>query len=302
MKKIIMLVLCLTFVITALTGCSSKYQFTEAFFPIEIIEGNEVQQNTQSSPIDVKHENLVKELLPSLTTFINNTFNLNIDKPAPVVKAFSPTKDSLFASYNDGTLYINTSSAAKNTRFTLIHELIHYLSDNNGNVGFSHTVNYQGFEQFLGYGLTEGMTDLVAFMYCEANGISTPKDYGYINNDHIAHAYYMLEPKVVEWMFNSNHESMSEFVKNNIKQVASIPSGYEKEFAFHFYIYQDLLMDCSVGNIYNEYLFAKSFKSSFEILCVTTRAFEDDVLKQEIYDQIISNHDNNDVLKEMVFG
>ena len=57
------------------------------------------------------------------------------------------------------------------------------------------------------------MTDLVAFMYCEVNGISTPKDYGYINNYPIVHDYYMLEPMVVEWMFNSNHKSMSDFVK-----------------------------------------------------------------------------------------
>ncbi len=304
MKKIITLALCLTLTLLALTSCNSKYEFSYAFFPISVANDYEPADDIDGSIIDVKYEDLVANTLASLTTYINKEFNMDLSKPMPDVKSYTPHKDSIVATYHKGTIFVNPSAISDHTEFLIAHELIHYLSDNNGHAGFTHITEYNNYQVFVGYGITEGFADIIAYKYCKENGIKTPDlaTLAYNNNERVAAVYYLLEPETIRWYFASDHESMSNFVKEKVKEVAVIPKEYVTNFDFHFYVCQDLLLDCSTGNINDYNASLLSFKSSFEMACITARASENAELKLQIYNDILSECDNENVIRDMILN
>ncbi len=304
MKKIITLALSITLLLVSLTSCGAGYEFQYAFFPIDVANDYVPADDIDGSAIDVKYENLVVNTLTSLTNYINDEFNMDLDKPIPDVKSYTPHKDSIVASYHKGTIFVNENAVSEYWEFFIVHELIHYLSDVDGNTGFTHLVEYNNYTVFVGYGITEGYADILAYKYCEENGIATPDlaNLYYNNNERVAAVYYLLEPETMHWYLMSDHESMSNFVKENVEKVAKIPNGFKDNFDFHFYATQDLLLDCSSGNIQNDSTYALVFKASFEMASITARASEDKTLKENIYENVLSTCDNGNVIKNMILG
>lgn len=304
MKRIIPLALCLTLILAFLTSCSSNYEFQYAFFPVNVANDYEPADDIDGSTIDVKYENLVANTLTSLTNYINDEFNMNLDKPMPDVKSYTPHKDSIVATYHKGTIFVNEAAVSEYSEFFIVHELIHYLSDVDGNTGFTHLVEYNGYSVFVGYGITEGYADILAYKYCEENGIAIPNlaNLYYNNNERVAAVYYLTEPATMRWYLMSDHESMSNFVKENMEKVAVIPQDYTKDFDFHFYTTQDLLLDCSTGNINSDSTYALVFRASFEMACITARASENKALKENIYENVLSTCDNGNIIKNMILG
>lgn len=304
MKRIITLALCLTLILAFLTSCSNNYEFRYAFFPISVANDYEPADDIQGDDVSLEYEPILNKTMSSLTEFINNKFNLSISKSIPEVKSFTPNKESVVATYFKGTLFVNPTAISDYSEFFIVHELIHYLSDNNGHAGFTHITEHDGYQVFVGYGITEGFADIIAYMYCEENGIETPDlaNFAYNNNERVAAVYYMLEPETIRWYFASDHERMSKFVKENVEKVALIPQEYNTEFDFHFYVCQDLLLDCSTGNINDYNTSLLSFKASFEMACITARASENKDLKRQIYNEILSECDDGNAIKKMILG
>ena len=306
--RLLALTLCLFICIFCLASCAEKYKFEYAFFPMGIVETSEDPRDFSSDEIDEAYISLVEDYLISLTSFINKKFGLNISKPMPVVKSYTPNYDAL-ASYCEGTMYLCIDAITDDEAYGIVHELVHYLSDNNGYVGFIHKLTVEDSSINVGFGLTEGLTELITIMYCVENSIPLPEriiednDY-YIYNRNLAEVYYALEPKVMDWLFKGDHESMTNFVKTNLNDVAIIPSEYSNATVFdlHFYAYQDILMDTMTGIIEDEYSFRLMYTASFEMAAVTVRACSDKELKNRIYEEILINHDQNYVVKNMVFA
>lgn len=304
MKRIITLVLCLTLILVSLASCSNKYEFAYAFFQVDVANDYVPAHDLEGSDITAKYELDLSELMSSLINFINTKFNLDINKPIPNVKSFTPSKESIVATYHKGTIFVNTNFISDYPEFFIIHELIHYLSDIDGNSGFTHLVKYNDYNVFVGYGITEGYADILSYMYCKENGIGTPDlaNTNYNNNERVAAVYYLLEPDTMRWFLTSDHKSMSDFVKEEIKKIAIMPADSINNFDFHFYVCQDLLLDCSTGNI-NDYGAASlSFQASFEMACITARASKNVELKKAIYNDILSICDNSNALKNMILG
>ena len=304
MKRIITLAFSITLLLLSLTSCGAGYEFQYAFFPIDVANDYVPADDIDGSTIDVKYENLVANTLTSLTNYINDEFNMDLDKPMPDVKSYTPHKDSIVATYHKGTIFVNEFAVSEYSEFFIVHELIHYLSDVDGNTGFTHLVEYNDYTVFVGYGITEGYADILAYKYCEENGIAIPNlaNLYYNNNERVAAVYYLMEPETMRWYLMSDHESMSNFVKENIEKVAAIPKDCTNDFDFHFYTTQDLLLDCSTGNINSDSTYALVFRASFEMASITARASDNQTLKENIYENILSTCDSGNIIKNMILG
>ena len=289
MKRIIALILCVISIFT-LASCSSqdKYDFQYAFFEIELEpSGEEVSRDIDSKRIDQSYIDRVNELFVSLTSYMNERFDLNLAKPLPDVKAYSPDWGAN-ASYLDDTLYINVDIPV--TDDILIHELIHYLSDNGGNkLGFIHNVEHNGHNISVGRGFNEGFTDILTVMYCTDNGISLPPNVldstdMYSDNRALAQAYFMLNEETVTWYFNSDHQSMTNFVLDSLNAVANVPENFSDKdtFDLFFYIYQDFLLEYGIGSRTDVEGYILMYTSSFEIASITVRNCPDRKLKKQI--------------------
>ena len=306
--RLLAITLCLFICIFCLTSCAEKYEFEYAFFPMAVGEPAEDPRDFSSDEIDETYISLVEDYFNSLTSFINNKFDLNLSKPMPVVKSYTPNYEAL-ASYCEGTMYLYVDGITDDEAYAIVHELVHYLSDSNGYVGFVHGLTIEGTPINVGFGLTEGLTELITIMYCVENDIPLPEriieenDY-YIYNRNLAEVYYSLEPKVMDWLFKGDHESMTNFVKTALNDVAVIPSEYSNATVFdlHFYTYQDILMNAMKGIIEDDYSFNIMFRASFEIAAITVKACPDNQLKNRIYEEILIKHDQDDVVKNMVFA
>ena len=313
MKKIIALLLVLVSIFT-LVSCSKekapekKYTFQYAFFPTtyESIPPDK-PEDFPISEIDQKYIDRTRELLASVTEYINKKFGLNISKPMPTVKAYSPDWGAS-ASYLNNTLYIDPSQFTSED--LLVHEIIHYLSDNGDyNIGFIHTEYHENNPETIGHGLTEGYTDAIAVMYCLENnlsireGIISSSD-SYAHNRNIANAYIMLEPQTVVWFFASDYQSMSNYIHTSLNTVATVPKSipFNNTFDFLFYVYQDCLLDYGIGKRTDFEGYRLMYTSSYEIASITIRSCKNDALKNQIYQDCFADIDSNDVMKNMILA
>jgi len=303
------LILCLCICVTTLAGCSRKYNFEYDFFPAEVeCVDEEPTQDFTVTEIDEKYINIVKTYLDSLTAFVNKKFQLNISKPVPEIKGYIPSRHTA-ASYRERIVYLYVEEDSDYETFSIIHELVHYLSDNDGQTGFIHQNFSNGKPATWGYGLTEGFTDLVTILYMQENSLTLPQyiqeKTGYYSDlQDLAQVYYTLEPKTIEWLFQSDYQSMTNFVYSSLNSVALIPNEYKdtEMFDMCLYSYTDLLLNLTTSDSEYIYSFQLMYTSSFEMAAVTVRACPDKQIQKNIYDEILINHDQDSTIKNMIFS
>jgi len=117
---------------------------------------DDIGRDTQT-PVDSSYKNYTLQVFEEVSQMYG------IEKSAPSIAYFHP-HDHIYSQYYDGYIYINFMDydTVEDSKSAIAHELIHYLTDNNGVFAFEYTLE----DTYLfGNAFNEGVTNYFSNKY-----------------------------------------------------------------------------------------------------------------------------------------
>lgn len=214
-KKVFALLLAMSMIFV--TGCNNKSEFVPQLYDWSMPSFIEADDSTEINlPTSTTSERSISEEIEKIFKQLCSFYG--IEKATPEIRQV--TADD-FLSYTGGTkmdgcylnniIYVLDTVDLQNTHslHIVVHELLHYLSDNGENRGFRYKTS-EG--NTLTYFFNEGTTDYLASEFVNEN-VDTPYDYQRIlakqlsvivGEEEFRKAYFTSNVDLIKDLFNSN--------------------------------------------------------------------------------------------------